>query len=84
MKACFIAAVIAAALFYSPSRAAAHSFRAGLLLPLSGPSTGAGKQILDGFMLATKERDAHPDTESDGHLGGLDVYISRIDSTGTP
>jgi ABC-type branched-subunit amino acid transport system substrate-binding protein len=55
-----------------------------LLLPLSGPSTGAGKQILDGFMLATKERDTHPDTESDGHLGGLDVYISRIDSTGTP
>lgn len=33
-------------------------------------------------MLATKERDAHPGTESDGHLGGLDVYISQIDGSG--
>ena len=84
MKTCFIATAFAAALLSSPTGAAAHSFRAGLLLPLSGPSAGAGKQILDGFMLATKQRDAHPGTESDGHLGGLDVYLSRIDSTGAP
>lgn len=76
-------AAIAVALLYGPSGAAAHSFRAGLLLPLSGPSAGTGKQILDGFMLATKERDAHPGTESDGHLGGLDVYLSRINSADT-
>ena len=28
-----------------------------------------------GFLLATTERDAHPDETSNGHLGGLDVYI---------
>lgn len=33
-------------------------------------------------MLATKERDGHPDQESDGHLGGLDVYVSVIDGQG--
>ncbi len=79
-----MAASIVAALVCGPSGAAAHSFRAGLLLPFSGPSAGEGKQILDGFMLATKERDAHPGTESDGHLGGLDVYLSRIDGAGVP
>ncbi len=84
LNAYFMAAAIAAALLCGPSGAAAHSFRAGLLVPLSGPSTGAGKQILDGFMLATKERDAHPDMESDGHLGGLDVYLSRINVAGAP
>lgn len=60
MKAIFMAVAIAAASLYGPSGAAAHSFRVGLLLPLIGPSAGAGKQFLDGFMLATKERDAHP------------------------
>ena len=29
-------------------------------------------------MLATAERDSHPAQESDGHLGGLDVYITVI------
>jgi hypothetical protein len=28
-----------------------------------------------GFLLATAERDAHADETSNGHLGGLDVYI---------
>ena len=79
----FMATAIAAALVCGPSGASAHSFQAGLLFPYSGPSAKAGRQVLDGFMLATKERDAHPDTESDGHLGGLDVYLSRIDSAGT-
>lgn len=84
MKAFFIAMVITTTSLYGPSGTAAHSFRAALMVPLSGPSAGAGKQIQDGFMLATKERDAHPGTESDGHLGGLDVYISRIDGAGAP
>jgi hypothetical protein len=30
---------------------------------------------LRGFLLATKERDGHSDETSNGHLGGLDVYI---------
>jgi hypothetical protein len=33
-------------------------------------------------MLATTERDSHPDETSDGHLGGLDVHVSVIDGEG--
>ena len=33
-------------------------------------------------MLATAERDGHPGQESDGHLGGLDVYVTVIDGKG--
>ncbi len=33
-------------------------------------------------MFAARERDGHPDEESDGHLGGLDVYILRVDTGG--
>ena len=33
-------------------------------------------------MLATAERDGHPGQESDGHLGGLDVYVTVIDGEG--
>ena len=55
--------------------ARAHSFSVVLIIPMSGQSEDLGKQSLDGFMLATKERDAHPDNEADGHLGGLDVYV---------
>ncbi len=33
-------------------------------------------------MLATAERDSHPGQESDGHLGGLDVYVTVIDELG--
>jgi ABC-type branched-subunit amino acid transport system substrate-binding protein len=33
-------------------------------------------------MLATSERDSHADEESDGHLGGLDVYVTVIDAQG--
>jgi len=50
------------------------------LIPLSGFELESGRHALDGFLLATSERDAHPDEESDGHLGGLDVYILKIDS----
>ncbi len=60
--------------------AQAHSFNLGFLTVLSGPHASQGEQALDGFLLATGERDAHPDEESDGHLGGLDVYVFRIDS----
>ncbi len=61
--------------------AAAHSFKVGAMIPLSGPSAAAGRQWLDGFLLATRERDAHPDQHSDGHLGGLDVYVLAVDAT---
>jgi len=58
----------------------AHSFQVGFLAPMSGPQAGSAKQALDGFMLATTERDSHPDEHSDGHLGGLDVYVRLVDT----
>jgi len=61
------------------SGALAHSFNVTLILPLSGPDEAQSKQFLDGFMLATRERDGHPNEESDGHLGGLDVYVTTVD-----
>ncbi len=60
----------------------AHSFNLGFVAPMSGPEAVSGKQALDGFMLATTEQDAHLFEESDGHLGGLDSYVIRIDSSG--
>jgi ABC-type branched-subunit amino acid transport system substrate-binding protein len=60
----------------------AHSFNVGFMAPLSGPSAHQGRQALDGFLLATRERDGHAFEESDGHLGGLDSYVIRIDSGG--
>lgn len=60
----------------------AHSFNVGFMAPLAGPSAHQGRQALDGFLLATRERDGHAFEESDGHLGGLDSYVIRIDSGG--
>ncbi|MCF6320163.1 MAG: hypothetical protein L3J32_00105 [Rhizobiaceae bacterium] len=60
----------------------AHRFNVALVIPLVGNEAEMGKQYREGFMLATTERDGHPDEESDGHLGGLDVYVSVIDANG--
>ncbi len=60
----------------------AHRFYVALVIPLSNAEAGQGRQYRQGFMLATTERDSHPEEESDGHLGGLDVYVSVIDSQG--
>ena len=52
--------------------ASSHSFNVGLIGTPSVEWTRATRQ---GFLLATRERDAHAFEESDGHLGGLDVYL---------
>ena len=62
--------------------ALAHRFNVALVIPLSNAVSVQGRQIREGFMLATTERDSHSDQESDGHLGGLDVYVSVIDGQG--
>ncbi len=56
----------------------AHSFNVAVVLPAASPASA--QQIRQGFMLATTEKDGHPDEESDGHLGGLDVYVSFIET----
>ncbi len=66
------------------SDAGAHSFEIGFVAPFSGPESRLGNQALDAFLYATKERDSHEGEESDGHLGGLDLYIFKIDSGGSP
>lgn len=58
--------------------ASAHSF--DVLLIIDGPEEGNASY--HAFRLATKERDGHANEESDGHLGGLDVYISTPDEFG--
>ncbi len=72
---------IALVLATSGGQVRAHSFDVGFMAPLSGPNAHQGRQALDGFLLATRERDGHALEESDGHLGGLDSYVIRIDSS---
>ncbi len=56
--------------------ALAHSFNVTLLVPIdSSDKTG---DAVEAFLLASGERDAHAGEESDGHLGGLDVYLEVI------
>ena len=73
---------IALVLATSGGHVQAHGFNVGFMAPLSGPSAHQGQQALNGFLLATRERDGHALEESDGHLGGLDSYVIRIDSGG--
>ena len=61
------------------SQSNAHSFNVVLVVPLSGAAIEDGKSFRDGFSLAARERDGHPGEESDGHLGGLDVYLHIAD-----
>ena len=72
--------LVAAWCLSSVIQAKAHSFNVALVIPLSGGSEIAGKQVIDGFMMATQERDNHPDNHADGHLGGLDVYVYPADN----
>jgi len=73
-------AIIQGSIVLSP--AFAHRFNVALVLPVSGSAADIGEQMRKGFMLATTEWDAHADEKSDGHLGGLDSYVSLIDANG--
>lgn len=63
----------------SSSPAFSHRFNVALVIPRMSIAMDQAIQIRNGFMLATKEHDSHPDQESDGHLGGLDVYVTVLD-----
>lgn len=60
------------------NNANAHSFNLIFIAPISDP---AGRSALDGFLLATTEQDSHEFETSDGHLGGLDSHVFRVDNT---
>ncbi|MFV2033613.1 MAG: hypothetical protein ACC631_00630 [Halocynthiibacter sp.] len=55
--------------------AVAHSFTTLLVLPESAMQSEARQDAERAFLLASEERDGHAQQESDGHLGGLDVYL---------
>ncbi len=78
----FLFLAVFAEMAFSINPTLAHRFNVALVIPLSGAASVQGHQIRNGFMLATQERDSHPGQESDGHLGGLDVYVSEIDGKG--
>ncbi|MCK5666572.1 MAG: hypothetical protein KAI17_23940 [Thiotrichaceae bacterium] len=58
----------------------AHSFSVLLTGPFSGIDAQTGLSMQQGFLVATAERDAHPDETADGHLGGLDVHLQNFDT----
>jgi hypothetical protein len=72
----FLAMIMATMLAINP--ALAHGFRVALIVPGANAGSVQGGEFQKGFMLAATERDGHPDQESDGHLGGLDVYVEVI------
>jgi len=65
---------LALVVVFAPRVAGAHEF----VVELRGVGTERDAIVSDalrGFLLATVERDGHANEESNGHLGGLDVYI---------
>jgi len=62
------------------NNAKAHSFKVGFLVPLTGENVSQGRDAFDAVLLAADERDRHPDNHADGHLGGLDGYVLKIDT----
>ncbi len=76
---CLAVLATIAALTLLGGQARAHGFNVALVVPLSGPAAAEGAHMRDGFLLAAGERDAHANQESDGHLGGLDVYVYPAD-----
>lgn len=73
-----------AILLVSFGSAGAHSFNVGLLLGERETISGDRDPMSDGFLLAAQERDSHPGQESDGHLGGLDVYLFTVEAARDP
>lgn len=59
------------------SSALGHSFTTVLVVP-SDASETVRSHMVAAFLLAAHERDGHSDEESDGHLGGLDVYLVPV------
>jgi len=75
-----LAVMVFISLGFNP--AMAHRFNVALIIPATDTGAEQGRQFREGFMLATTERDGHPNEESDGHLGGLDVYVTIIEPQG--
>jgi len=80
-RACNLTVAAFLALFCYVPAALAHSFNLVILAPQNADLRQVMRQA---FLIASGERDSHPAQESDGHLGGLDVYLGFADDTATP
>jgi hypothetical protein len=67
----------------SASPASAHSFNTVMLLPAPYNDVQLRRDMMQAFLLASEERDGHPDETSNGHLGGLDVFVIFTTEPGT-
>jgi hypothetical protein len=65
------------ALILSPTAAPAlaHEFELLLVAPPEATEAVLG-QMRAAFLIASHERDSHPDETSEGHLGGMDVQLT--------
>ena len=62
--------------------AAAHSFIAAILVVSENVEQDLAEAVR-GFLLASDERDGHPNETSDGHLGGVDVQVLPLPAEAT-
>jgi hypothetical protein len=63
--------------FVLAGMANAHSFNVTMVVP-----AGEAEAALSAFLIASAERDSHPDETSDGHLGGVDSHVSFVEYLG--
>ncbi len=69
-----LGALIALLVGFTGEPALAHSFSLAIFANGSaGPV--ALRSAVQGALIASAERDGHPDETADGHLGGLDVFL---------
>lgn len=73
---------ILVALAAVPGALWAHSFDIAVVAPYSGPLVQVGERLWQGMRVATREADGHANETSDGHLGGVDSNLLRVDSDG--
>ena len=66
----------------APGPLQAHSFDIAVVAPYPGSQAQVGASLWQGMRIATREADGHEDEASDGHLGGVDSNLLRIDSAG--
>ncbi len=76
LAAMFLAAMSLATTLATAPMARAHGFNVTVLVP-----AGTAAEAQNALLLASGERDRHDAEESDGHLGGLDVYFTLISET---
>ena len=63
-----------------PFKLMAHSFDIAVIAPFSSENVNKGMEFWNGMRVATRERDGHANETSDGHLGGVDSQLLKLDT----